>query len=160
MEPGEEGAHKEMLYMPHDTSGADPVCRLPRETSISKDSISQKCCWATLTPSVPGMFSPLPKLPTSRSAPCPFCWPLAGSLGATGEEASSQKRPVPSPYPRVSSEALGAGLKTPWNSFSLQTKPMSLAPWPLRVTLFIIKMRFIRYTVPLTRRPGSLCSFL
>ena len=98
-----------------------------------------------------------PRLPLgSVSLPLAMCWLPRSSR----EEARPQKRPVPAPYPRVSSEAVGAGLNTPWNSFSLQSQPVSLAPWPLRVMLFTVKIRFIRYTVPLARRPGSLCSFL
>ena len=64
VEPGEGGAQKEMLYTPRDTSRADPLCLLPREMSISKDSVSQKCCPATLSP-CPGCF------PLSPSSPPP-----------------------------------------------------------------------------------------
>lgn len=64
-----------------------------------------------------------------------MCW-LPRSRRA---EARPQKRPVPAPYPRVSPEAAGAGPNTPWNSFSLRSQPVSLAPWPCRVMLFTVK---------------------
>lgn len=144
--------------MPCDKSRADPLCLLPREMSISKYSVSQKCCPATLSRSL-GCF------PLSPSSPPPagLCVPSVGHVLAPSEQrgrGQSSETARSAPYPRVASEAVGAGLNTPWNSFSLQTQPVSLAPWPLRVMLFTIKIGFVRYTVPLARRPGSLCSFL
>lgn len=87
MEPGEGGAHKEMLYLPRDMSWADPLGRLPRETSISKDSVSQKCCLATLTPSL-GRFL----LFSSSLPPAQLRVPSAGHVLAPSEQRG--KRPV------------------------------------------------------------------
>lgn len=64
------------------------------------------------------------------------------------------------PYPCVTSRQMGLALKPSGIDFSLWTQPISLAPWPLSVMNFIIKIQFILYTVPPMRRPGSLCSFL
>lgn len=92
----------------------------------------------------------LTHVPSMGHGPCSF---------GAGDEASPQTRPFPILYPHVSSEADGTGLKTLWDSFLLADQPTSLAPWPLSVMSFVIKIQFVRYMVPLTR-PGSLCSLL
>ena len=131
----EEGAHKEMLYMPHDTSGADPLCCLPREMSISKDSISQKCCRATLTPSL-GCFLLFPSSPP----PARLRVPSAGHVLAPSEQRG--KRPVlrNGPFPLLTlvspQRHLGLVLKLPGIHFHYRPSPCLWLPG-LSVSCFL-----------------------